>query len=116
METGVSKQFKKGVLELCVLYLLRDEDCYGYTITQKINQYIDITEGALYPVLRKLVKEQYCVTYLQESNQGPARKYYSITPLGKKYLTQLDADWISFISQVQKIKESADGKNSKLPK
>lgn len=108
MENTLSKQFKKGVLELCVLYLLQNNDCYGYTITQKINKYIPVAEGALYPILRKLVKEGYCTTYLQESNQGPARKYYAITDLGKEYLDSLDREWESFVVQVQHIKEDSD--------
>lgn len=107
MENTLSKQFKKGALELCVLYQLQHQDCYGYTITQRINKYIPIAEGALYPILRKLVKEEYCTSYLQESNQGPARKYYAITDLGRQYLKDLDKEWEAFVVQVQHIKEDA---------
>ena len=68
---GKSNQFKKGVLELCVLYLLKNKDRYGYEITQLVNKNIPLTEGALYPILRRFVKEGYCVTYLKESKGGP---------------------------------------------
>lgn len=95
-----SNQFKKGVLELCVLYSLKYTDRYGYELTQKINKYISITEGALYPVLRRLVKDGYCETYLRESSSGPARKYYSLTDAGHDYLTALTTEWMLFVKNV----------------
>lgn len=105
---GKSNQFKKGVLELCVLYLLKNKPRYGYEITQLINKYIPLTEGALYPILRRFVKEGYCTTYLKESTGGPARKYYQITPSGRNYLIELTDEWTLFVENVAKIKEEED--------
>lgn len=107
-ELGKTNQFKKGVLELCVLYLLQNRDRYGYELTQKVDKYISLTEGALYPILRRLVKEGYCETYLKESSNGPARKYYKITSEGREYLTDLESEWTIFVKNVSLIKMEED--------
>ncbi|WP_242220478.1 PadR family transcriptional regulator [Bacillus cereus group sp. BfR-BA-01380] len=54
---NLNVQFKKGVLELCVLILIRKNDEYGYELAQSVSKYIEVAEGALYLLLRKLVKE-----------------------------------------------------------
>ena len=59
-------QFKKGVLNLCVLVLLDKQDRYGYELVQKISDQISISEGSVYPLLRRLTKEGYFTTYLHE--------------------------------------------------
>lgn len=102
-------QFKKGVLELCVLALLDKEDRYGYELVQKISDQIAISEGSVYPLLRRLTKEGYFTTYLQESSEGPSRKYYKLTDAGRKYLHELVAEWRIFAKGVnQLIKEGVD--------
>ena len=82
----VNVQFKKGVLNLCVLVLLDKQDRYGYELVQKISDQIAISEGSVYPLLRRLTKEGYFTTYLQESTEGPPRKYYTLTDAGREYL------------------------------
>jgi Predicted transcriptional regulators len=82
----MNTQFKKGVLELCVLVLLDKQDRYGYELVQKISERIDISEGSVYPLLRRLKKEGYFITYLKESSEGPPRKYYKLTDTGRTFL------------------------------
>lgn len=89
-------QFKKGVLELCVLAVLEKKDCYGYELVQIISKQIEISEGSVYPLLRKLAKEEYFITFLQESSEGPPRKYYKLTEKGKTYLHILVNEWQEF--------------------
>ena len=89
-------QFKKGVLELCVLVLLDKQDRYGYELVQKISEQIDISEGSAYPLLRRLTKEGYFTTYLRESTEGPPRKYYKLTDNGRTYLYDLLQEWKEF--------------------
>ncbi len=102
----VNVQFKKGVLELCVLVLLDKQDRYGYELVQKISDQIEISEGSVYPLLRRLTKEEYFTTYLQESSEGPSRKYYRLTDKGREYLHELINDWEKFTKGVnQLIKE-----------
>ena|SRR5690625_2315752 len=96
-------QFKKGVLELCVLILLKNEDRYGYKLVQKISGQIDISEGSVYPLLRRLAKEEYVTTYLQESKEGPSRKYYRLTDSGRDYLHQLLDEWDQFSAGVNEV-------------
>ncbi len=99
-------QFKKGVLELCVLSLLYKKDRYGYELVQKISNQIAISEGSVYPLLRRLTKEGYFTTYLKESTEGPSRKYYQLTFKGREHLERLLQEWQEFTSGVnQLIKE-----------
>ena len=93
-------QFKKGVLELCVLTVLCRRDCYGYELVQSISESIDIAEGTIYPLLRRLTQERYFTTYIQESNEGPARKYYRITDKGRTYQQELLNEWNRFMTGV----------------
>ncbi|MBC9873250.1 PadR family transcriptional regulator [Macrococcoides bohemicum] len=94
-------QFKKGVLELIVLLILNKQDEYGYSLIKKITDKISISEGTVYPILRKLVLEEFLDTYFQPSNEGPARKYYSMTTQGKKRLNNLLEEWNDFINIIE---------------
>jgi len=106
----VNVQFKKGILEICVLVLLDKKDCYGYELVQKISDKIEISEGSMYPLLRRLTKEGYFTTYFQESSGGPARKYYRLTELGRDYLHEQMQEWKEFSNAVnQLIKEGVSG-------
>ncbi|AUN15132.1 PadR family transcriptional regulator [[Clostridium] sordellii] len=96
----MNTQFKKGVLEICVLALISKKDMYGYEIVQNISKVIEVNEGTIYPLLRRLTKEEFFETYILESNEGPARKYYKITELGKKNLVSLINEWRNFTSAV----------------
>lgn len=92
----MSTQLKKGVLEMVVLSKIADRDSYGYDIYQEISNNMAISESTIYPILRKLTKEGLCETYLRESSEGPPRKYFRITRLGKKRLSVLRLDWQKF--------------------
>ena len=96
-------QFKKGVLELCVLVILDRKDCYGYELVQEISSQIKISEGSIYPILRRLTKDGYFDTYLQESTEGPPRKYYQMTSMGTNYLQELLQEWNSFTEGVNQL-------------
>ncbi len=101
-------QFKKGVLELCVLSILDQKDCYGYELINEISKNIAISEGTVYPLLRRLKKEGYFTTYLRESQEGPPRKYYKITELGIETKEKLVKEWNIFIEGVNKIIEGGN--------
>lgn len=96
-------QFKKGVLELCVLSALQKRDQYGYELTEDISREMALTAGTLYLVLKRLKDNQYVETYLVESSSGPARKYYHITELGKQYQINQKEEWLSFVEKVGKL-------------
>ncbi|MED3481739.1 PadR family transcriptional regulator [Bacillus toyonensis] len=100
-------QFKKGVLELIALAILTKSDQYGYSLVKRISNKIEISEGSLYPLLRRLVNEGCLSTYFQESREGPARKYYSLTEKGREKLHCLLNEWIEFSDAINHfIKES----------
>jgi len=98
-------QFKKGALELCVLVFTLKKDRYGYELVHSISDKIQIAEGTVYPLLRRLTKEGYFATYLAESNEGPPRKYYQLTKAGREYLEQLVQEWQQFSASVNEIIE-----------
>lgn len=104
-------QFKKGVLELCVLILISGKDQYGYELAQDISKKIEVAEGTLYPLLRRLTKEQYLTTYLGESTEGPPRKYYSITNKGERYMKELIQEWKQFSYSVNQFIKEGEEKN-----
>jgi len=101
----ISVQFKKGALELCVLVLIHERDRYGYELAQSVSEHIEVAEGALYPLLRRLVSEGYCTTYLQESSEGPPPKYYKLTAEGQKHMRTLVTEWRKFTASVSKLIE-----------
>lgn len=101
-------QFKKGVLELCVFAILEERDCYGYELVNSISENIAISEGTIYPLLRRLTKEGYFTTYLMESTEGPPRKYYKITSQGLEVYTELKKQWNSFVEGVNRIIEGGE--------
>lgn len=103
-------QFKKGVLELCVLILISKKDQYGYELAQNISNKITVAEGTLYPLLRRLTKEDYLTTYLAESTEGPPRKYYSLSDKGSLYMTELIKEWMQFSNAVNEFIEEGMGK------
>lgn len=102
----MNTQFKKGVLELCVLVLLDEKDRYGYEMVDEISKNISISEGTIYPLLKRLKKEGFLTSYLKESPGGPPRKYYQITDIGKGKKDELVAEWNSFSAGVNNLLQS----------
>lgn len=101
----MNTQYKKGVLELCVLALLKKHDRYGYEIAEQLSRHIDIADGTVYPILRKLKSEGLLSTYLQEESGGPPRKYYSLTSLGQETYDSDRADYLRFADAIKTILE-----------
>ena len=76
---NINTQFKKGVLELLILLMVKKSDMYGYELVEKVSKIVDVSEGTIYPILKRLTNEGYFETYTKESTEGPIRKYYHIT-------------------------------------
>ncbi len=91
-------QLRKGALELCVLGLIHQEPTYAFTMIQALqeNSGFTITEGALYPLLRRLQKDKQLEVFWVESDSGPPRKYYRLTDYGHKMLTAMQKEWEVF--------------------
>lgn len=96
-------QYKKGVLELCILAELNQKDMYGYELSTFISQQIDISDGTVYPILRKLKSDGYVTTYLSEVSAGPPRKYYTITTSGREKFKKEAQEWMGFTHIVDRL-------------
>lgn len=101
----MNAQCKKGVLELCVLSLLKKRDRYGYEISEYLAGHIPISDGTVYPILRKLRTDGLLTTYLQEESGGPPRKYYKLTALGHETYEADRAEYLKFAQTVQNLLE-----------
>ena len=96
-----SRELVKGSTSLLVLQLLHERDMYGYELVKEIEKrsehHLQIKEGSQYPGLHKLEKQEYIEHYWQEQSKGPARKYYRITPEGKKILAERTSEWHRYV-------------------
>jgi PadR family transcriptional regulator PadR len=95
-------QLLKGTTPLLVLSVLRDGELYGYEIAQLIRERsggaFAPSEGALYPALHALEADGALVATWRDSDKGPRRRYYAITPLGGAYFEEREREWSSFAS------------------
>lgn len=96
-------QYKKGVIELCILAKLIKKDMYGYELSEYISKKIDISDGTVYPILRKLKADGLVKTYLCEDSGGPPRKYYSITQTGREEFENDSKEWLEFAEIVNNM-------------
>lgn len=100
---AIEVQLKKGVLALCVLALLSKADSYAYEIASQLAKDIDMGEGTIYPLMRRMQSDGQVETYLVESQSGPPRKYYRLTQAGRDSFTAQKAEWAAFVSAVDNI-------------
>ncbi len=85
-------QLKRGLLDVCVLSAIKDEDSYGYQIIKDMKPYVEISESTLYPILRRLESAELLTVRSAEHN-GRLRKYYHITELGQKRIEDFKEEW-----------------------
>lgn len=85
-------QLKRGILEVCVLRAIKNEDSYGYKIIKNMKPYIDMSESTLYTILKRLENQEMLVVRTEEFNSR-LRKYYHITEIGLKRLDDFVDDW-----------------------
>lgn len=106
----MNTQFKKGVLELLVLMIVKEKDRYGYELVEAVSKIVDVNEGTIYPILKRLTNEGYFETYLEESKEGPVRKYYHITVSGSKQCDTLLKEWKNFAKSVDSFIKRSEKK------
>ncbi len=90
-------QLKRGLLDICVLAAIKDEDSYGYQIIKDIKPYVEISESTLYPILRRLEAADLLTVRTAEHN-GRLRKYYHITDSGLKRIEDFKQEWNEIIN------------------
>ena len=93
-------QLKRGLLDICVLAAIKDEESYGYQIVKDMKPYVDISESTLYPILRRLETAELLTVRSAEHN-GRLRKYYRITDAGLERIEAFKAEWAEIMSIYQ---------------
>jgi PadR family transcriptional regulator len=97
---GISRELKRGALELIVLHLLAPGEAYGYEIATKLSAgskgELEVTDGTLYPVLYRLERAGFVSVRWETAGRGVPRKYYRLTKQGRTELERLAAEWTSF--------------------
>lgn len=99
----MNSQFKKGVLELIVLKVVSKKDMYGYELVEEVSKAVEVNEGTIYPLLKRLTNDHYFDAYIQESSEGPPRKYYRLTASGRQQLDILAQEWKEFYDSVNQF-------------
>lgn len=103
-------QIKRGTLEFCILSMISQRPTYGYEIISALEKYPILTakENTIYPLLRRLMKENLLSSYWQESVEGlPPRKYYEITAKGQNYLAAISKEWTGLVDAICEIQGGA---------
>ena len=85
-------QLKRGILDVCVLAAIKDEESYGYKIIKDLQPYVRLSESTLYTILKRL-EESRMLTVRSAEHGGRLRKYYRITEAGKKRIDEFRAEW-----------------------
>lgn len=97
-------QMRKGILEFCILHIISRGEVYATDMIEELKEAkLLVVEGTLYPLLNQLKKEGLVTYKWVESDSGPPRKYYSLTPYGADYLNQLNETWGNMNKSVKKI-------------
>lgn len=79
------------------------KDMYGYELIEEVSKVVDVNDGTIYPLLKRLTNEKYFDTYLMESSEGPSRKYYKLTSIGKEKMEEQLEVWNTFSKSVNKF-------------
>jgi len=108
-----TKQVRKGIIEYCILATLENTELYGYALVKAITSLpgLKVAEGTIYPLLSRLKKQDLLSSRLQESHEGPARKYYLLTNEGKKQLKLMHLYFngiLEGIGEIDAIKKQLD--------
>jgi len=114
----MNPKMKQGTLELMLLAVLEHESLYGLEILKAIGERSDdafhFKEGSLYPALHRLVKAKAVTAHWQDSTTGGApRKYYTLTPKGKKFLAKQKTDWDILRKAVDAVVMKPNNKGAK---
>lgn len=99
----MDSQFKRGIVEMCVIKIISEKDMYGFEVIEQLSSMLEVTDNTVYPILRRLTEQGVFSTYVVPQGIAPPRKYYQITDSGKVKLTQMVHDWKKFLTNVVTI-------------
>lgn len=104
MFNNIKSQMRKGLLDYCILSIIRQDEVYASDILDKLkNANLVVVEGTIYPLLTRMKNEGLLSYRWQESTGGPPRKYYALTTSGQDLLAQLDNEWQSICQSINQI-------------
>jgi len=104
---NVKSQMRKGILEYCILLLLKKEPSYTSDLIQKLKEArLIVVEGTLYPLLTRLKNSGLLSYQWIESTQGPPRKYYRLTEVGEAFLKELELSWQELNDTINHIRNN----------
>jgi len=106
----MNSQFKKGIIEICVLKIMESNDQCGFDVIERLSKEIPVNENTIYPILRRLTLSGYFETYKVPSPVGAPKKYYKITKEGNTKLNEYLSEWKQFIRGVFRILEGDETK------
>src|SRR3984957_1505714 len=116
-EAKLLAQLRRGSIQYCVLALLRDGERYGFELTRRLAQAdgLGTSEGTVYPLLARLRQDGLVQTSWRESAQGPPRRYYRLTPEGRRALDAFAVQWQRFRDSIAGVleEEGADGRSGR---
>jgi PadR family transcriptional regulator PadR len=100
-------QLRKGLLELAILNTIAAAPLYGYDIVRRLSEvdHLVITEGTVYPILSRLKNSGLVETYIEESQEGPPRKYYRLTARGRDDLYRMNQHWDSLHQAISGLRK-----------
>jgi PadR family transcriptional regulator, regulatory protein PadR len=103
-------QLRKGLLELCVLAAIGGGERYGYELVRALvaARGLEVAEGSIYPLLSRMRKQGLVATRLEESPEGPARKYYRLTTAGRARLAAMRIHYDSLVAAVAALRSESD--------
>ncbi len=101
-------QLKRGLLDVCVLAAIKDEDSYGYRIIKDMKPYIELSESTLYTILKRLETAD-MLTVRSVEHDGRLRKYYHITGAGIRRIEDFKADWKEIMAIYQFVNREEQG-------
>jgi PadR family transcriptional regulator PadR len=119
MEPGETRQalsqLRRGTIEFCVLALLRGQERYGFELVRTLSSVDGMvtSEGTIYPLLTRLRREGLVTTSWRESESGPPRRYYRLTPAGRSALATFSKDWARFRDAVDSLLEEGNGNHDR---
>lgn len=106
---NTQSQMRKGVLEFCILSVIKQGEVYPSDIIEKMKQaHLDILEGTLYPLLTRLKNAELLTYRWVESSSGPPRKYFSMTEKGEAFYQELEATWLELAGAVQQLTQPSN--------
>ena len=98
-------QLRRGLVELCVLALLKGEEAYGYEIVERLNAQakLEVSESTVYPILARLHREKLLAQRRVTSSNGPPRRYFRLTLAGQRHFEEMIGEWESLNSCVYQL-------------